>query len=415
MRVVVTTESRFIRTPDGGVWTPTPPDHRFWQRYLSVFDQVRVVARVQDQHEVPAGLLRVDGEAVEVHAVPHYVGPWQYLRRSRHVRRAVEASAGPDDAVILRVPSVLGSALRSARVRHGLPFALEVVGDPWDVFAEGVVQHPLRPLLRRRITERLRQECRTAAAVSYVTEEHLQTRYPTAPGVPVAAVSSVDLPDDAFVTRPRQVVRAAGVAPTVVTVGTLEQMYKGVDTLIEAVALLGDDGVHVRLVHVGQGRYRSRLERLARERGVADRVTFAGWVGPGEPLRERLDRADLFVMPSRTEGLPRALIEAMARGLPAVGTRVGGIPELLTADDTVAPDDPSAMATAIARMLDEPARMSAASARNLTRARQFSRETLIPRRTAFYQSVKDAMGEQRPNATGPLSERPVDAASRTGR
>ncbi|MFI6128730.1 glycosyltransferase [Micromonospora sp. NPDC051141] len=391
MRVVVTTESRLVRTPDGRVWTSTTADYRFWRRYLSAFDQVRVVARVRDQREPPADPRRVDGEGVEVHAVPYYLGPWQYLRRRRAVRRAVGAAATADDAVILRVPSVLGTLLCAARVRQGLPFAVEVVGDPWDVFAKGVIRHPLRPLLRRRATGRLRRECRAAAAVSYVTESHLQARYPSAPGAPTVAVSSIDLPAEAFVARPRRFVRQAGVVPTIVAVGTLEQMYKGVDTLVLAVAQLAARGVRVRLVHLGDGQYRNRLRRLITEHGVADRVTLAGWVAPGTPLRDQLDRADLFVMPSRTEGLPRALIEAMARALPAIGTRVGGIPELLPAADTVLPGDPSALATAIALMLDDPARMDAASARNLARARQFSREILEPRRDGFYRLVRDAM------------------------
>ncbi|MBM0204237.1 glycosyltransferase family 4 protein [Micromonospora sp. STR1s_5] len=223
-----------------------------------------------------------------------------------------------------------------------------------------------------------------------MTESHLQSRYPAAPDAPTAAISSIDLPVDAFVERPR-VYTGRGVAePTLISIGTMDQLYKGIDVLIEALAILNRAGTPARLVHLGTGRYRRDLERLAERRGVGDRVRFEGWCTPGAPVRRQLDAADLFVMPSRTEGLPRALIEAMARALPAIGTRVGGIPELLLPADLVGPDDPDALAAAVAGMLDDSRRMIATSARNLNRARRYSRDSLAPQRELFYRAVRDA-------------------------
>ncbi|WP_229404374.1 glycosyltransferase [Micromonospora sp. NBRC 110038] len=389
MRVVVSSDSRYARTPDGRVWTWQVPDYPVWRRYLTAFDKVRVVARVCDQPEVSADALRVDGEGVEVWPLPYYIGPWQYLRCRSSIIDVLADASGPTDAVIVRVPSFLGSHLARIRRQRRLPYAAEVVADPYDVLAPGVLQPPLRPLLRHRCTARLRHECRTAVGVSYVTESYLQARYPCAPGAPTAAISSIDLVDDAFVPAPRSIVRQPAEA-VLMSAGTMEQLYKGIDTLIEALARLRAAGLDVRLVHLGTGRLQHQLEKLVADRGVIDRVTFAGWIQPGAPLRAKLDEADLFVMPSRTEGLPRALLDAMARALPAIGTNVGGIPELLPAEDLVDPDDPAALASAIAAMLAAPERMAAASARNLSRARQFSRTCLDPRRTAFYQAVRDA-------------------------
>ncbi|WP_422770209.1 glycosyltransferase [Plantactinospora sp. WMMC1484] len=396
MRVVVTTESRCLRTPDARVWIHAGPSYPNWSRYLAAFRSVRVVARVRDVPEVPGGASRVDGEGVEVWPVPHYQGPAEYLRRQGAVRRAVAAAADAGDAVILRVPSPVGSLLATARERQGLPYALEVIGDPYDVFAPGTVRHPLRPVLRHLSTRRLRHQCRTAVGAAYVTEHYLQRRYPVREGVPSTHVSSVNLPPDAYLGEPRVFDGPRG--GTIVSVGMLAQLYKGVDTLLAALARLADAGLRPRLVHLGDGRFRPELERLADRLGVADRVTFAGVVATGEAVRRHLDAADLFVMPSRTEGLPQALIEAMARGLPAIGTTVGGIPELLATEDLVPADDPAALATAIGRMLADPERMTAASARNLARSRDFSADTLARRRTAYYRAVAaaTARGGHRP-------------------
>lgn len=388
-RVVVTVEARLVRTPDGAVWSCGPPARSFWDRYLAVFNQVRVMARVRHAEVRPPGAVRVDdGDSVTVWPVPYYVGAWQYLQRRREVTQAVQAGVGADDAVVLRVPSAIGTLVASSLERSGRPYALEVVGDPLGVFAPGVLRHPLRPLLRHWYASQLRHQCRSAAAVAYITDRYLQRHYQPGPGTHTTSYSSVDLPEAAFAPAPRTgPVTRDGL--TLVSVGSLEQMYKGIDTLIEAVALLTRDGLPVRLVHVGEGRFRPHLARLAAQRQVANQVIFRGTLPPGEAVRAEFDAADLFVMPSRTEGQGRALIEAMARAMPAIGSTAGGIPELLPAECLVVPDDVVGLATKISRMLTSPGWQSVASARNLRRARDFSAAVLAERRTAYYRLVRE--------------------------
>lgn len=405
MRVVVTSESRFSRTPDGRVWVEAGPAHSIWRRYLVAFDQVRIAARVRDVTEVPEAAARVDGNGVEVWPLPYYLGFGGYLRQRWAVGRAVSAAADRRDAVILRVPSPIGSLLAVARDRARLPYALEVIGDPYDVLAAGVIRHPLRPLLRVASTRRLRRQCRAAAAVAYETQHRLQSRYPALPTTPTAGISSVDLPPPAFVPQARTV-RPPLPTATLVSVGSLEQLYKGIDTLIEALTLLPAAAPRTRLVHVGVGAYRPHLERLAARLGVADRVTFTGPLPTVEAVRQQMDAADLFVMPSRTEGLPRALIEAMARALPAVGSTAGGIPELLDPEHLVPPDDPAALATVVTRLLTHPEALATASARNLARARDFSAETLDARRAQFYRTVAEVTERRSARPGTPLTLAP---------
>src|ERR1043166_5635017 len=110
-------------------------------------------------------------------------------------------------------------------------------------------------------------------------------------------------------------------------------MYKAPDVLIRAVAQCVAAGFDLTLHVVGDGKHRPELEQLASALGVSDRVIFLGLLPAGAAVRERLDRSDLFVLASRCEGLPRAMVEAMARSLPCIGSTIGGIPELLPEDD----------------------------------------------------------------------------------
>src|SRR5437867_4440191 len=178
MNVAVTCEHRFARTPDGSVWTTGVNSYEFWTRYLAVFDRVKVVARVKDADIADPGWLRADGAGVEFAAVPNYLGPWQYLARAAKVRRAVHQAVVESEAVIMRVSSHLAGCLEPKLIRSGHPFGLEVVNDPYDVFAPGAVRYKLRALFRWWFTRQLRRQCARAAGVAYVTETALQLRYP---------------------------------------------------------------------------------------------------------------------------------------------------------------------------------------------------------------------------------------------
>ncbi len=387
MNLVVSIEHRFDRTPDGAIWTQTMFARPFWSRYLAVFDTVRVVARLRDVAAAPEGWQRADGDAVSFAALPFYIGPWQYLRRRRRLTEAAVAAVGPADAVIFRAPSAIAAQIEPALRRAGHPYGVEALGDPYDVFAPGAVRHPLRPFFRWWFPKRMRRLCAGAAAIGYVTEHALQRRYPPAPGSFTTYYSDVELSEGSFVAAPRAPRRAGPF--TLVTVGSLAQMYKAPDVQIDAVAQLVREGLDLRLVLVGDGKHRPELEERAAALGMAGRVIFRGQVTAGAAVRAALDAADLFCMPSRTEGMPRAMIEAMARGLPCIGSTVGGIPELLPGEDMAPPGDAAALAATIRAVVTDPARMARMSARNLARARDYGEDELRARRTAFYRALRE--------------------------
>lgn len=125
---------------------------------------------------------------------------------------------------------------------------------------------------------------------------------------------------------------------------------KGVDLLLEAAALLRAHGRRFHLDLVGDGEPRPAYEALAARLGVSELVTFHG-LRTRAQISQHMRDADLYVLPSRFDNNPVALIEALASGLPAVGTRVGGVPELIE-PDLLSEPDPEAIAAAIESALD---------------------------------------------------------------
>lgn len=118
--------------------------------------------------------------------------------------------------------------------------------------------------------------------------------------------------------------------PVVASIGRLSR-EKGHADLIEATAILAAEHQRVSLVLAGDGPERQALETLAHERGVSDRVYFLGYVDRPQLV---LEETDLMVLPSHSEGLPNAALEALAMDVPVLATAVGGTPEVITDGET---------------------------------------------------------------------------------
>lgn len=395
MRVTISSEHRFLRTPDGSVWTETSHAYQFWTRYLGVFEVVRVFARVLDVPTVSVAAQRADGPHVSFLPVPHFLGPLQYALKWRSIRSSARTMVNGTDAVIMRVGcSQIANSIEPILREKGRSYGIEVIGDPYAAFAPGAFDHALRRFFRWWYTGHLRRQCATACAVAYVTENVLQRRYPTA-GFSIG-VSDVELSPDALIEGKSRFDRlgmeTVDRPRIIITVGSLEQAHKGVDVLIRAVAGCLQRNEKIHLVVIGDGRMRSSLELLVDRLGIRAGVSFKGQMPAGQSIRDELDKSDLFVLASRTEGLPRAMVEAMGRGLPCLGTDVGGMPELLNKEDLVPPDDARALSQAIENVLSDPARMERMAHSNLRAARRFRSDLLNERRASFLQRVRRESG-----------------------
>ncbi|HYE91190.1 MAG TPA: glycosyltransferase [Terriglobales bacterium] len=195
--------------------------------------------------------------------------------------------------------------------------------------------------------------------------------------------------------RPRvETRRELGVADDVALIGVIARFteQKGVADFLDALARLPPLPAW-RAVLVGEGPLRAALERRARERGVADRCRF---VGIRTDLGDLLAAFDLLVIPSRSEGLPYLLLEAMTVGTPLVATAVGGIPEAVTDGETgtlVPARAPERLADAMTAVLRDPAAARArADAARRHAADAFSLDAMLRAVDGVYRAALAAGG-----------------------
>lgn len=200
---------------------------------------------------------------------------------------------------------------------------------------------------------------------------------------------------DAHVQNSRALARARlGIPETVRVVGTVANYYrtKALDVLIEAVPDLIKGEPDIIVMIVGDGAERSNIEAQIDRLDLRHRIRL---VGSLPDVMDILPAFDVFVLPSRKEGLPMALLEAMAAGLPVVVTRVGGMPEVVTLDcgRIVEPEDARALASAVREILDD--RMAALQCGRAGRARvaaKFSEHRMLEETAQIYDSELRRVG-----------------------
>ena len=394
MRVMVAFEDRFVKTQNGNVYSDLV-DYAFLSRYLQVFNEVIVFARLSEIDQEQLDKPRANGPNVSFISLPAFIGPWQYLKHHCKLNALSKQVLTAADAYILRIPGTIATLLWKQLTRNKIPYGVEVRADPWGTLGPGCVRSIFRPLVRRDSCSNLRRQCRLAAASAYVTEFALQKRYP--PGGWSTHFSSIDLPVEAIADEQRLSERFESLGDAmngqrpfrVCHAGTMDALYKAQDILIEAVSMCCNNGLRIELTLLGNGRYFRYFVDKAKQCGIYQDVKFLGMLPSGEPVLNQLDLADIFVLPSIAEGMPRVLIEAMARGLPCIGSAVGGIPELLDSEQMVTPGSSRLLAEKIESVIRDKNWLERMSRRNVKIARKYCIDILDHRRVTFYKKLME--------------------------
>lgn len=176
--------------------------------------------------------------------------------------------------------------------------------------------------------------------------------------------------------------------PVILVTRNLEPIYDNASAL-QALAIVRRQRPDIRMVIAGSGEEAARLQTLAAELGVADAVNFTGRVA-AEAMPALYRSATMALNPSTVDNMPNSVLEALAAGVPVVSTRVGGVPYMVTHEQTallVESGDAAAMAAALLRLLREPTLYMQLRNAGRAAAAQYSWDSIQPRLFAVYAEV----------------------------
>lgn len=313
-----------------GVYCNTTVTNEMLNRFFIVVDKLYIMMRTihidttyEERH-----LKRLElGDNIEVIEIPNFLTPRGFFLKKKYYQ-IIEDLVKSCDLFFLRIPSVISDMAAKECIRQAKPYLVEVGGCAWDSYwNHGIMGKVVAPSMFFN----QRKTVKNASFATYVTEKWLQNRYPSKGECIVASNVYLDYFDEDNVDNRIRIDKSRNDNHyRIGTIASVEVRYKGQEYIIKAIGKLKQKGLLFDYDLVGAGNP-SFLSSLAEKCEVSNQVHFLG-VKLHDDIWTWLDTIDIYAQPSKQEGLPRAVIEAMNRGCMTIGSNVAGIPELLEED-----------------------------------------------------------------------------------
>ena len=325
---------------------------RYVLEFARHFEQVTVFAPTTRDPTYFSGC-SLDAPNVTIAPLPYFATHVQAYRHAGSLVHIFRQHCDSLDVINARGTAPLAYVLWWLTRKRGVPFMYHFSSDPFEMIARSPKYRGL-----------YRQFARTAYGFEFAIQKYIMRRNysfsdgsaisarlqrytPNVEPIVLSTLQEADyyLREDCCTGRPVRVLY----------VGYLRE-GKGLGDLIEAVGQLRRAGRDVELELVGEGELRAPLQAHASRLGLEPQVHFRGYVTLGPPLNEFYNTSDIFALPSLSEGSPRVILEALGHSLPVIATPVGNIAETLGDGQRgvlVPLNDPTALATGIARVIDD--------------------------------------------------------------
>lgn len=301
-------------------------------RYYEIADELTLAIRTRNQQDknILKNLSKIELDKFKVVSCPNISSFKGVIFNRSKVKKILKSEISKVDFVIVRLPSFIGNISIDIAKKLNKPYYVELVGCPWDGFWNlGIKGKIVAPYMKFSTKRRVRD----SKYVSYVTSKFLQDRYPT-DGKSISC-SNVALKNFDDITLNKRIEHINSKdnddIKIIGTTAAVNVRFKGQQYVIEAISKLKENGNSNYIYQIVGAGDQTYLRKVASKYGVEDQVEFLGPMKHDEVF-EWLENIDIYIQPSRQEGLPRALIEAMSKGLPSLGARTAGIPELLSND-----------------------------------------------------------------------------------
>lgn len=319
MKSVIITDVRIFKID--GEYYSKDAFFRVLERYCNNFSNVKVITRVIEKELIEKDYKKIDFKnAVDFINVGSILSSFLSIN-DNNIKDVIKEC----DIVILRLPSIVSINLFKYVKKYKKIYFTELMGCAWDAYWNhsffGKIVAPFMFFKMKKIVK-------NANYALYVTANFLQKRYPTrCDSIAASNVRINFFSDDVIALRKKKIQNKNNDTLYLMTTAAVDVKYKGQEYVIRSIPILKKRGINVKYYLAGGGD-QSRLKKIISKYKVDENVCFLGSL-PHDEVFSYLDKIDIYIQPSLQEGLPRAVIEALSRGCPVIGTTTAGIPELV--------------------------------------------------------------------------------------
>ena len=384
-KILFINDHPFYVDKDQNVFTSGTLTSDVWSRFTHNFGDLTVIGRGVKLDGEFHNHKKADAENVMFDLFFEIKGGKDYFKHRKKIIEKLTPYIQQAEYIVLRVPSNIGVIAAGICKKYNKKYFVEVVGCAYDsMWFFGNIQGKL---LASVTAAKNRKAIRGAAAAVYVTERYLQNRYPNSNNQINASNVVIETFDDFVLNKHLEYLQMNSEVKQMGMIGNVSLPYKGYEVLFRA---LKNVKVKYQLQIVGGGDTKW-IKQLIKKFNLEKTVILKGRVNNREEIYEFLDSLDLYLQPSLTEGLPRSVIEAMARACPIVASNAGGIPELIPEQFTYNVKDSERLCKLIDHTLSDINILKRMSNENFLRSKEYSFDRINTRRYQFLQKIKKSI------------------------
>lgn len=351
-----------------------------WENYLPYFDEVFVYGRRSFNKKDKK--VESSSKKVSFKLTKNYSNLKDVILKYTKIKKELKREIKNADIVLVRLPSILGFIGAYIAFKNGKKVIVEQVGNTSEALKThgsivGKIAAPFFEIINKHIVKK-------ANYVSYVTINKLQNDYPSkvlTTSISNVIINTIKVPSEIDFSKFENKTVRIGV------IGGFDTRYKGQDVVLKAVSKLDQKNKNnIELYFVGKGDGNWLVEK-ARQVSLKENIKFLGPKESGDEIFNFLDTLSIYIQPSFTEGMPRALLEAMSIGCPVLGSTVGGIPDVVEPKHLHKPGDFKELSYQIETFINDRSLMKSEALRSLEVVKPFQKNLLDKKRKEFYDQI----------------------------
>ena len=388
MKALFIHDHPFIKNENTGtLYTSGNLNSNLWERYLKHYNTVTVIGRCKQATDT-SRYHEAEKENVHFKLFEDVLGGADYFTKRSKIEKVLIEEIAKHDVIIMRFPATISIFAAKYCQKNNIPYIAEVVGCSWDANWNygGLAPRIVAPYSYYFMKKAVKK----AFASIYVTREFLQKRYPSNATIQESASNVIlnEIDANAIVKRLENLQKQNFKNFNLGIIGNIAVQYKGYDVLLEAVNKLPIEiKEKIKIFFVGGGDP-TYLKSLVLRNKLSSQTEIVGKLKAGKEIFDFLDKIDLYVHPSKQEGLPRVVIEAMSRACPVLASGAAGTPELIDNKYIHTPGDVSALAAHIKGVFSNKFELKEMAEVNFESSKTYLFSTLENRRETFFSTIK---------------------------
>lgn len=360
----------------------------FFEKYLDVFDSVRVLGEEIKDYLDSSNLVIIKDEFISVRILPRNTTPKEF-KNDKILKNILLEEISYAEAILIKPSTRRG--IMAIRIAESLnkPYMIEMTGDIHNALLQSssLVRRLYAPIIYRNI-KRAIAKCQFGL---YVSEYYLQEKYKILGKTCGCSDVILDLSSSSVLEKRLEKIEQMNCNSIInlALIGFYKGNGKGIDTAIRALSKLPNN---FQLTILGNGTEESRLKwyEYGKKYNVASgRIHFPNPLKSSDEVLLWLDYYDFFVLPTRSEGFGRCIVEAMSRGCPCFATKICTIPEFLSNDCLFQMDDDNSLAELLIKFTYNKDLMKKAAIENFESVKRFDFTILKERRNNFLLQFKN--------------------------